>query len=93
MTTRVFLLDDHEIVRRGLRELFDAEDDLRVVGEAGTAEEAISLVPKVRPDVAILDVRLPDGDGVERGWTGAERDQREKAQPEEAFPAGLVEHR
>ncbi len=65
MTTRVFLLDDHEIVRRGLRELFDAQDDLSVVGEAGTAEEAICLVPTVRPDVAILDVRLPDGDGVE----------------------------
>lgn len=65
MTTRVFLLDDHEVVRRGLRELFDAEDDLTVVGEASTAEEALARVPSTRPDVAVLDVRLPDGDGVE----------------------------
>jgi two-component system response regulator DevR len=65
MTTRVFLLDDHEIVRRGLRELFDAEDDLEVVGEAGTAEEAVGRIPATRPDVAVLDVRLPDGDGIE----------------------------
>jgi len=61
----VFLLDDHEVVRRGLRELFEAEEDLSVVGEAATAEEAISRVPATRPDVAVLDVRLPDGDGVE----------------------------
>jgi DNA-binding NarL/FixJ family response regulator len=61
----VFLLDDHEVVRRGLRELFDAENDLSVVGEATTAEEAMTRVPAVRPDVAVLDVRLPDGDGVE----------------------------
>jgi two-component system, NarL family, response regulator DevR len=65
MTTRVFLLDDHEIVRRGLRELFEAEDDLEVVGEAGTAEEAIGRIPATQPDVAVLDVRLPDGDGIE----------------------------
>jgi two-component system response regulator DevR len=64
VTIRVFLLDDHEVVRRGLRELFDAEDDLTVVGEAGTAEEAVARVPSTRPDVAVLDVRLPDGDGV-----------------------------
>lgn len=62
---RVFLLDDHEIVRRGLRELIDSEDGLCVVGEAGTVEEALSRVPAVRPDVAVLDVRLPDGSGVE----------------------------
>jgi DNA-binding NarL/FixJ family response regulator len=65
MTTRVFLLDDHEIVRRGLRELFDAEDDIEVVGEAGTAEEAVGRIPATRPDVAVLDVRLPDGNGIE----------------------------
>ncbi len=63
--TRVFLLDDHEIVRRGLRELLEAEDDLVVTGEASTAEEALSRLPGTRPNVAVLDVRLPDGDGVE----------------------------
>ena len=61
---RVFLLDDHEIVRRGVRELFEAEPDLVVVGEASTAAEAMARVPATRPDVAVLDVRLPDGDGV-----------------------------
>jgi DNA-binding NarL/FixJ family response regulator len=61
---RVFLLDDHEIVRRGVRDLLDAEDDIEVVGEAGTAERALARIPAVRPDVAILDVRLPDGDGI-----------------------------
>src|SRR5207247_8470563 len=65
VTVRVFLLDDHEVVRRGLRELLEAEDDFTVVGEAGTAEEAYSRIPPTRPDVAVLDVRLPDGDGVE----------------------------
>ena len=61
---RVFLLDDHEVVRRGVRDLIDAESDLEVVGEAGTAAQALVRVPAVRPDVAVLDVRLPDGDGV-----------------------------
>jgi DNA-binding NarL/FixJ family response regulator len=65
VTTRVFLLDDHEIVRRGLRELLEAEGDLIVVGEAGTAEEAYGRIPATSPDVAVLDVRLPDGDGIE----------------------------
>jgi len=63
-TIRVFILDDHEIVRRGLRELLDAEDDLEVVGEAGSAEVALGRIPATAPDVAILDVRLPDGDGI-----------------------------
>jgi DNA-binding NarL/FixJ family response regulator len=62
---RVFLLDDHEIVRRGVRELLEAESDIEVVGEAGTAEQARGRIPPTRPTVAILDVRLPDGDGVE----------------------------
>ena len=61
-TIRVFLLDDHEIVRRGLRELLEAAGEFEVVGEAGTAEEALSRIPATRPQVAVLDVRLPDGD-------------------------------
>jgi len=61
---RLFLVDDHEVVRRGLTELFDAEDDMEVVGEAGTAEQALTRVASARPDVAVLDLRLPDGDGV-----------------------------
>ncbi len=64
MTTTVFLLDDHEVVRRGLRELLETEPDLDVVGEAASAEEALTRIPAAAPDVAILDVRLPDGDGV-----------------------------
>src|SRR5450432_45168 len=63
-TIRVFLLDDHEIVRRGVRELMEAEPDITVVGEAGTAESALARIPALKPDVAVLDVRLPDGDGV-----------------------------
>jgi len=65
MTIRVFLLDDHEVVRRGLRELLEDAGDLEVVGEASTAAEALQRIPATRPDVAVLDVRLPDGDGVE----------------------------
>jgi two-component system response regulator DevR len=61
---RVFLLDDHDIVRRGLAHMFEKESDIEVVGEAGTAEEGLSRIPPTRPDVALLDVRLPDGDGV-----------------------------
>jgi two-component system, NarL family, response regulator DevR len=63
--TRVFLLDDHELVRRGLRELLEAESDLTVVGEASTMAEGLARIPATRPDVAILDVQLPDGDGIE----------------------------
>jgi two-component system, NarL family, response regulator DevR len=62
---RVFLLDDHEVVREGLRHLLESEDDLEVVGEAGTAAEALERIPAARPRVAVLDVRLPDGNGVE----------------------------
>ncbi|WP_327673904.1 response regulator transcription factor [Kitasatospora sp. NBC_00458] len=61
---RVFLLDDHEVVRRGVHDLLDCEPDLEVVGEAATAEQALVRVPALRPDVAVLDVRLGDGDGV-----------------------------
>jgi two-component system, NarL family, response regulator DevR len=61
---RVFLLDDHEVVRRGVQDLLEAEPDITVVGEASTAAEALARVPAARPDVAILDMRLPDGDGI-----------------------------
>jgi DNA-binding NarL/FixJ family response regulator len=60
----VFLLDDHEVVRRGVRDLLETEPDIKVVGEAGTASSALARIPALRPDVAVLDVRLPDGDGV-----------------------------
>jgi two-component system response regulator DevR len=62
---RVFLLDDHEIVRRGLADLIGLQGDMEVVGEAGTAEEALRRIPAAQPNVAVLDVRLPDGSGVE----------------------------
>ncbi|SDI76562.1 DNA-binding response regulator, NarL/FixJ family, contains REC and HTH domains [Actinokineospora alba] len=64
MTISVFVLDDHEVVRRGLRQLLDAEPDITVVGEAASAAQALARVPALRPQVAILDVRLPDGEGV-----------------------------
>ena len=62
---RVFLVDDHELIRRGLRDCMEAEQDLVVVGEAGTAGEAARLIPAIMPEVVVLDVRLPDGNGIE----------------------------
>jgi DNA-binding NarL/FixJ family response regulator len=62
---RVFLLDDHEIVRRGIKELLESEADIEVVGESGLAQEAARRIPALRPDVAILDGRLPDGSGID----------------------------
>lgn len=61
----VFLVDDHEIVRRGLIELIDSDPELSVIGEAGTCAQALARIPALRPDVAVLDVRLPDGNGIE----------------------------
>jgi two-component system response regulator DevR len=61
----VFLLDDHEVVRRGLRELLEQEPDIEVIGESGLAQEASRRIPALRPDVAILDGRLPDGSGID----------------------------
>jgi two-component system response regulator DevR len=65
VTIRVFLLDDHEMVRMGLRKLLESGGDIEVVGEAGTAAAAIARIPALKPDVAILDARLPDGSGIE----------------------------
>ncbi|MET0448459.1 MAG: response regulator transcription factor [Aeromicrobium sp.] len=65
MTIRVFLLDDHEMVRTGLRKLLESGGDIEIVGEAATAASAIARIPALKPDVAILDARLPDGGGIE----------------------------
>ncbi|MFB9907635.1 response regulator transcription factor [Allokutzneria oryzae] len=65
MSTRVFLVDDHEIVRRGIADLLESEPEFEVVGEAASVAEALARVPACAPDVAVLDVRLPDGDGVQ----------------------------
>jgi two-component system, NarL family, response regulator DevR len=65
MSTRVFVVDDHEIVRRGIVDMIDAEHDLEVVGEASTAQQALSRVAATLPDVVVLDVRLPDGSGID----------------------------
>jgi DNA-binding NarL/FixJ family response regulator len=64
VTISVFVVDDHEIVRRGIRQLLEIETDIEIVGEASTATTAVAAIPAVRPQVAILDVRLPDGNGV-----------------------------
>src|SRR5215207_7386115 len=64
-TIRVFLLDDHEVVRRGLKDLLESDGDIEVVGESGSAAEAIRRIPALRPDVAVLDARLPDGSGID----------------------------
>jgi DNA-binding NarL/FixJ family response regulator len=65
VTIRIFLLDDHEVVRAGVREMLHATDEFRVVGEASTAAEALPKVAGCEPDIAVLDVRLPDGNGIE----------------------------
>lgn len=65
MATRVFLLDDHEVVRTGLKHLLESAGDIDVVGEAGTAAAALARIPALKPDVAVLDARLPDGSGIE----------------------------
>src|SRR6476646_3586563 len=62
---RVFLLDDHEVVRRGLADLLQVEGDIEVIGESGLAAEASARIPALRPDVAVLDARLPDGSGID----------------------------
>lgn len=62
---KVFLVDDHEVVRRGLMELLDADPDLEVIGEAGSVAQALARIPALRPDVVVLDIRLPDGSGIE----------------------------
>ncbi|MFF3228297.1 response regulator [Nocardia suismassiliense] len=64
-TIKVFLVDDHEIVRRGVGDLIGLEPDLEVIGEAGTFSQALARIPALRPDVVVLDVRLPDGNGIE----------------------------
>ena len=65
MTTRIFLVDDHEIVRRGVAEMLGEEEDLEVIGEASSVTEALTRVPTSNADVAVLDIRLPDGNGIE----------------------------
>jgi two-component system, NarL family, response regulator DevR len=65
VTIRVFLLDDHEVVREGVRSLLESDPEIEVVGEASTAADALTRIPLARPDVAILDVRLEDGSGIE----------------------------
>ncbi len=71
---RVFVVDDHEVVRRGIMDLLDAVDDIEIAGEAGTVEDAIGRIPGSRVDVAVLDVRLPDGTGIDIARAVRERD-------------------
>ena len=61
LMVKVFLVDDHEVVRRGLVDLLSADDELQVIGEAGSVAQALARIPALQPDVAVLDVRLPDG--------------------------------
>ncbi len=65
MGITLFLVDDHEVVRRGLKDLIESDPEIKVIGEAATAQEAVEKIPSMAPDVAVLDVRLPDGSGVE----------------------------
>ena len=65
MTIRIFVLDDHELVRTGLQTLLECEEDMEVVGQAATAQQGLEQIAALQPDVAILDVRLPDGSGIE----------------------------
>jgi len=65
MTIKVFLLDDHEMVRRGLRDILSVEDDIEVIGEAGTVADGVKSIVTQKPDVALVDIVLPDGNGVE----------------------------
>ncbi|MFP5345934.1 MAG: response regulator [Actinomycetes bacterium] len=76
---KVYLLDDHEVVRRGLRELLEQEQDIEVVGESGSAQEAARRIPALRPDVAVLDARLPDGNGIDVCREIRSRDESIKA--------------
>src|SRR2546423_842747 len=62
---RAYLLDDHEVVRAGLREMLERDGDIEVIGESGSAAQATARIPALRPDVAILDARLPDGSGID----------------------------
>jgi DNA-binding NarL/FixJ family response regulator len=71
---RVFVVDDHEVVRRGIIDLLDAVDDIEIAGEAGTVEDAVGRIPGSRVDVAVLDVRLPDGSGIDIARAVRERD-------------------
>ncbi len=69
---RVFLVDDHEVFRRGLVDLLSANDELEVIGEAGSVAEALVRIQDLQPDVAVLDVRLTDGDGIDTSVGGTD---------------------